>query len=208
MVASQVQRVSPVHGHPEPDPRPRRSRGLRCPGRDHGVRSWPSPAIADVFARVPDYSQHRTDFWFDWGPIYYRGRLDGSARLLSVASDHGATERIAGRTLVGDAGQRVQGFLAKLGLTRSYLCLNPFVYGMHPSQGAGHPAGAGANGLAERAVRQVDPHHLDAAGRGGVRRQRQDSRSTCGRARATSRSSTSTTRATRTRTRCSRIGEV
>jgi hypothetical protein len=93
----------------------------------------PPPAIAEVFGRVPDYAKHRTDFWFDWGPILYRGRLDGSARLLCVASDPGATERIAGRTLVGDAGQRVQGFLAKLGLTRSYLCLNAFVYGMFPS---------------------------------------------------------------------------
>jgi hypothetical protein len=37
------------------------------------------------------------------------------------------------RTLVGDAGQRVQGFLAKLGLTRSYLCLNAFIYGLPPS---------------------------------------------------------------------------
>lgn len=93
----------------------------------------PPPMIAEVFDRVPDYSNHRTDFWFDWGPIFYRGRLDGSTRLLCVASDPGATERIAGRTLVGDAGQRVQGFLTKLGLTRSYLCLNAFVYGMFPS---------------------------------------------------------------------------
>ncbi len=93
----------------------------------------PPPSIAEVLARVLDYSEHRDDFWLDWGPIFYRGRLDGSARLLCVASDPGATERIAGRTLVGDAGQRVQGFLTRLGLTRSYLCLNAFVYGMHPS---------------------------------------------------------------------------
>jgi hypothetical protein len=93
----------------------------------------PPPVIAEVFSRVPDYSEHRGDFWMDWGPIFYRGRLDGEARILCVASDPGATERVAGRTLVGDAGQRVQGFLAKLGLTRSYLCLNAFVYGMFPS---------------------------------------------------------------------------
>lgn len=93
----------------------------------------PPPAFASVFERVPDYSAHREDFWLDWGPIFYRGRLDGTARLLCIASDPGATERIAGRTLVGDAGQRVQGFLGKLGLTRSYLCLNAFAYGMFPS---------------------------------------------------------------------------
>jgi 5-methylthioadenosine/S-adenosylhomocysteine deaminase len=40
---------------------------------------------------------------------------------------------VAMRTLVGDAGQRVQGFLAKIGLIRSYLCLNAFAYALHPS---------------------------------------------------------------------------
>ena len=70
----------------------------------------------------------KDDFWFDWGPIFYRGRLDGSARVMCVASDPGPTERIAGRCLVGNAGQRVQGLLAKLGLTRSHVCLNAWAY--------------------------------------------------------------------------------
>jgi hypothetical protein len=54
--------------------------------------------------------------------------------VLIVASDPGPTERIAGRSLVGNAGQRVQGFLTKLGLTRSYVCLNAWAYAVHPSQ--------------------------------------------------------------------------
>jgi hypothetical protein len=91
----------------------------------------PSAQLADLFDRVPD-PPIKEDFWFDWGPIFYRGRLDGSARVLCVASDPGPTERIAGRTLVGNAGQRVQGLLAKLGLTRSYLCLNAWAYAVHP----------------------------------------------------------------------------
>jgi hypothetical protein len=96
----------------------------------------PPQAFNDHFDRLPDYAPFRAHFWFDWGPVLYRGRLDGSARLLCVASDPGPTERIAGRTLVGDAGQRVQGFLAKLGLTRSYLCLNAFAYALYPSHGS------------------------------------------------------------------------
>jgi uracil-DNA glycosylase len=96
--------------------------------------SGPPPAFAEHFARVPDYAPFKDFFWFDWGPIFYRGRLDGSARVLCIASDPGATERIAGRTLVGDAGQRVQGFLGKLGLTRSYVCVNAFPYGLFPSR--------------------------------------------------------------------------
>lgn len=100
----------------------------------------PPAAIAAIFDAMPDHSGQKQHFWFDWGPVFYRGRLDGSARLLCIASDPGPTERIASRTLVGDAGQRVQGFLAKLGLTRSYLCLNAFPYALFPSHGPSAPA--------------------------------------------------------------------
>jgi uracil-DNA glycosylase len=100
----------------------------------------PPPRFADIFGRVPDLSSIRDALWFDWGPIFYRGRLDGSARLLCIASDPGPTERIAGRTLVGDAGQRVQGFLRKLGLSRSYLCLNAFPYALLPSRASRAPS--------------------------------------------------------------------
>jgi len=93
----------------------------------------PPEHLAAMFDRVPD-PPVKEDFWFDWGPIFYRGRLDGSARVLCVASDPGPTERIAGRSLIGDAGQRVQGFLTKIGLTRSYVCLNAWAYAVHPSR--------------------------------------------------------------------------
>src|SRR5690242_15280476 len=93
----------------------------------------PSAAFGVLFDAVPDPGADRDAFWFDWGPIFYRGRLDGTARLLCIASDPGPTERVAGRTLVGDAGQRVQGLLTKIGLTRSYLCINAFAYALHPS---------------------------------------------------------------------------
>jgi hypothetical protein len=35
---------------------------------------------------------------------------------------------------VGNAGQRVQGFLSKLGLNKSYLCLNAWAYALHPTK--------------------------------------------------------------------------
>ncbi|PJI90956.1 hypothetical protein [Luteimicrobium subarcticum] len=96
----------------------------------------PPDAVAAHLAAVPSYADHRELFWFDWGPVFYRGRLDGSAKVLCLASDPGATERIAGRTLVGDAGQRVQGFLRRLGLTSSYVCVNASAYAMFPSKAA------------------------------------------------------------------------
>jgi uracil-DNA glycosylase len=94
----------------------------------------PPPEIADLFERLPSYGEHADLFWHDWGPVFYRGRLDRSARLLVLASDPGPTERIAGRSLVGNAGQRVQGFLTKVGLTRSYVCLNAYAYATLPSR--------------------------------------------------------------------------
>lgn len=93
----------------------------------------PPARLARHFASVPSYSPHRDLFWYDWGPVFYRGRCNGTAKLLGIASDPGPTERIACRTLVGDAGQRVQGFLAKLGLTQGYLLINAFAYALLPS---------------------------------------------------------------------------
>lgn len=99
---------------------------------DAGFDFGPPLPIAEICSRCPAPT-HASAFWTAWGPVFYRGRLDGSARVLCIASDPGPTERVANRTLVGDAGQRVQGFLAKLGLTRSYLCVNAFPYALHPS---------------------------------------------------------------------------
>ncbi|HTL09176.1 MAG TPA: uracil-DNA glycosylase family protein [Chitinophagaceae bacterium] len=93
----------------------------------------PTAAMATLLMQHPDYTPHASLFWHHWGPVFYRGRLDKSAKILCVASDPGPTERIGGRALIGNAGQRLQGFLAKIGINRSYCCLNGFVYSLHPS---------------------------------------------------------------------------
>lgn len=98
----------------------------------------PAKRLAEHMAAFPGYGrEERRLYWYDWGPVFYRGRLDGSARVLGIASDPGPTERIACRTLVGDAGQRVQGFLHKLGLTRSYILVNAHPYALHPTRAEG-----------------------------------------------------------------------
>lgn len=94
----------------------------------------PADAFASHFAALPDHASIKTNFWFDWGPVFYRGRLNGTARIMCVASDPGPTERIACRSLVGNAGQRVQGFLNKVGLTKSYVCVNGFAYALFPGK--------------------------------------------------------------------------
>ena len=66
-----------------------------------------------------------------WGPIFYRGRADGTARLLVIGQDPAQTEAFTRRILSGRAGRRVQGFVEKLGFTKSYLMVNAFVYGIY-----------------------------------------------------------------------------
>jgi uracil-DNA glycosylase len=75
------------------------------------------------------------DFRTEWGPIFHRGRLDSSARVLVLGQDPGTHETIVRRILVGEAGQRLQGFLARLGIERSYVLINAFVYSVYGQHG-------------------------------------------------------------------------
>ncbi len=80
---------------------------------------------ADVFP--PD------QFRVEWGPIFHRGRLDGSARVLVLGQDPAQHETVVRRILVGEAGRRVQGLLAKLGITVSYVFINTYLYSAYGS---------------------------------------------------------------------------
>jgi uracil-DNA glycosylase len=91
-------------------------------------------------ALVRDYPGADTyppgDFRTEWGPIFHRGRLDGTARVLVLGQDPATHESIARRILVGEAGQRVQGLLARVGITTSYVMMNTFLYSVY-GQGGG-----------------------------------------------------------------------
>lgn len=76
-----------------------------------------------------------TDFRVEWGPIFHRGRLDGSARVLVIGQDPAQHEAIARRILIGTAGHRFQGFLAKLGITQSYAMVNTYLYSVYGQTG-------------------------------------------------------------------------
>jgi hypothetical protein len=93
----------------------------------------PPLAWAAVFATAPLSTYINlagAPFHTRFGPVFYRGRLDGKARVLVVGQDPSTDETLAGRILVGQAGQITQHFLTKLGLTRSYLMFNTFLYGV------------------------------------------------------------------------------
>ena len=58
---------------------------------------------------------------FGGGPVY-RGRFSG-VRVLVLADQAGHDDLAWGRAFTGEAGQRLQGLLAAVGITRSYLVL-------------------------------------------------------------------------------------
>jgi hypothetical protein len=54
----------------------------------------PNSTIAAIFEQAPldAYVNGPHRFRLEWGPIYYRGRLDGSARVLVIGQDPAADE--------------------------------------------------------------------------------------------------------------------
>jgi hypothetical protein len=103
--------------------------GAGVPAFDPG----PPPEWEAFFAGAPlaVYRQYPQDFRLEFGPVYYRGRLDDTARVIVVGQDPSVNEILGHRIFVGRSGQRVQGFLRKLGLTRSYAMLNTFLYSVY-----------------------------------------------------------------------------
>lgn len=92
----------------------------------------PTGKFRTLCQKYPDDTVYRGADGFRslWGPIFYRGRANGTARLLVIGQDPAQTEAFTRRILSGQAGQRVQGFVEKLGFTRSYLMINAFAYGI------------------------------------------------------------------------------
>jgi uracil-DNA glycosylase len=100
-----------------------------CPG-------YVAEPFATLVAEYPGEEVYPgADFRTEWGPVFHRGRLDGSARVLVLGQDPATHEAIARRILVGEAGQRVQGLLARVGITDSYVMVNTFLYSVYGQQG-------------------------------------------------------------------------
>jgi len=98
---------------------------------DPGYAQEPFFSLA---AEYPEGDVYPADqFRVEWGPIFHRGRLDGTARVLVIGQDPAQHETIVRRILVGEAGRRLQGLLAKLGVTRSYVLVNTFLYSVYGS---------------------------------------------------------------------------
>ena len=93
----------------------------------------PTATWAQKFFDAPrqHYISHPSGrFRTEFGPVYYRGRLTSGVKLLIVGQDPSTDEILAQRNLVGSAGQRVQRLLNKIGITKSYVMFNTFLYGI------------------------------------------------------------------------------
>jgi uracil-DNA glycosylase len=98
----------------------------------------PGPTSASgwavLFADTPNYRGlgravlGREAFRWHHGPMFFRGRLDGSAKVVVVGQEGAQDESLSHRSFTGGTGARMQHFLRHLGLDRSYLFLNSFVY--------------------------------------------------------------------------------
>jgi hypothetical protein len=93
----------------------------------------PTASWAQRFFQAPRafYVTHPSArFRTEFGPVYYRGRLNGTAKVLMVGQDPSTDELLAQRNLVGSSGQKAQRLLNKLGITKSYVMLNTFLFGI------------------------------------------------------------------------------
>jgi uracil-DNA glycosylase len=95
--------------------------------------SGPTGTVKTLCQKYPDDTvfSGADGFRSLWGPIFYRGRANGTARLLVIGQDPAETEAVTRRILSGQAGRRVQGFVEKLGYSKSYLMINAFLFGIY-----------------------------------------------------------------------------
>lgn len=93
---------------------------------------WPK-----LFGDTPNYRAYGQTvlggrgekFRWKMGPMWYRGRLEQNQVKVFIVGQEGAQdENVSNRSFTGSTGTRMQKFLNYLGIDRSYLFMNTFVY--------------------------------------------------------------------------------
>src|SRR5262245_49896745 len=146
---------------------------------DHDPGPTTASGWADLFAKTPNYrgialaKVGREAFRWHHGPMFFRGRLDGSAKVVVVGQEGAQDESLSHRSFTGGSGARMQHFLRTLGLDRSYLFLNSFVYpifGQYTTdlkviaQNPVSPIAAHRNQIFDKAIVQGDVRLVIAVG--------------------------------------------
>jgi len=93
---------------------------------------------AQIIAQTPNYRAigiealgqgKREKFRWKFGPMFYRGRLgENQVKVLVIGQEGAQDENISDRSFTGGTGGRMQNFMSALGLNKSYLFINTFVY--------------------------------------------------------------------------------
>jgi uracil-DNA glycosylase len=152
----------------------------RGPAWEYDPGPAPGSGWAELFAATPNYRGlgravvGREAFRWHHGPMFYRGRLDGSARVLVVGQEGAQDESLSHRSFTGGTGARMQHLLRHLGFDRSYLFVNSFVYpifGQYTAdlvplaQDPRSPIAAHRNRIFDKAVVDGDVRLIIAVGR-------------------------------------------
>ena len=77
---------------------------------DRGYYKQPFVKLVSEYPAADDYPT--ADFRVEWGPIFHRGRLDGSARILIIGQDPAPPETVARRAPRRPAGRPPAGYPA------------------------------------------------------------------------------------------------
>lgn len=111
---------------------------------------------AKIFAQTPNYravgdavltddvdgdeDEGSEKFRWQFGPMFYRGRLgENQVKVLVIGQEGAQDENISYRSFTGGTGGNMQNFLHALGINRSYLFINTFaytIYGQYTDFGA------------------------------------------------------------------------
>lgn len=97
----------------------------------------PNSKWIELYADAPNYRQigkailggSGEKFRWEMGPMFYRGRLAKDQVKVFVVGQEGAQdENVSNRAFTGSTGTKTQNFLNHIGIFRSYLFMNTFVY--------------------------------------------------------------------------------
>lgn len=105
--------------------------GQYDPGPEKGSE-W-----AKLFGSTPNYrgvgdsviGGSGEKFRWQFGPMWYRGRLgENEVKVFVVGQEGAQDENVSNRAFTGSTGTKTQNFLNTMGIRHSYLFLNTFVY--------------------------------------------------------------------------------
>lgn len=101
------------------------------------VKTQEGYRFAEILAKTPNYRSigqtmlggKGDKFRWQFGPMFYRGRTGkNQVKVLIIGQEGAQDENVSDRSFTGGTGGRMQNMLHAMGIDRSYLFINTFVY--------------------------------------------------------------------------------